>query len=77
MRGVPDEQIGITVDCRESASLVVAGLREHKSQLHVMSDDPTNTTQWERRVGREWCAIAWPERKPAAPMLTDLFEGLP
>ena len=76
MRGVPDEQIRITVDCSEAASRIVAGLREHKSQLHVMSDDPTNTTQWERRVGREWYAIAWPESEPDAPMLNHVFEGL-
>lgn len=76
MRGVPDEQIRVTVDCREAASRIVVGLREHKSQLHVMSDDPTNTSQWERRVGREWYAIAWPERELGSPMLTDLFEGL-
>ena len=76
MRGIPDEQIHMTVDCREVASRIVAGLREHRSQLHVMSDDPTNTDQWERRVRREWYAIAWPERKGEAPMLTDLFEGL-
>lgn len=42
MRGVPDEQISITVDCAEAASRVVAGMREHNSQLHVMSDDPAN-----------------------------------
>ena len=76
MRGVPDEQIGVTVDCREVASRIVAGLREHKSQLHVMSDDPTNTAQWERRVGREWYAIAWPEHERDARMLADLFEHL-
>ncbi|MFC7494311.1 MULTISPECIES: PIG-L deacetylase family protein [unclassified Nocardioides] len=76
MRGIPDEDIAITVDCRRAVSRIVAGLREHKSQLHVMSDDPTNTAQWERRVGREWYALAWPERDPGAPMLTDLFDGL-
>ena len=76
MRGIPDEQIRITVDCRKAASRIVAGLREHKSQLHVMSDDPTNTAQWERRVGREWYAIAWPESERDPLMLTDLFEGL-
>ncbi len=76
MRGVPDDQIAVTVDTREFAGRVVAGLREHQSQLHVMSDDPDNTDQWERRVGREWYAIAWPERDRDAPMLTDLFEGL-
>ena len=79
MRGIPDEQIRITVDCREVTSRIVAGLREHRSQLHVMSDDPTNTEQWERRLTREWYAIAWPEDEAPsgqAPMLTDLFEGL-
>lgn len=76
MRGVPDEQIRITVDCRGVTSRIVAGLREHKSQLHVMSDDPTNTEQWERRVRREWYAIAWPEHAHDASMLTDLFDGL-
>ena len=78
MRGIPDEQIRITVDCRAVTSRIVAGLREHKSQLHVMSDDPSNTEQWERRVRREWYAIAWPERKPEpdTSMMTDLFEGL-
>lgn len=76
MRGIPDDQIRITVDCREVTGRIVAGLREHKSQLHVMSDDPTNTDQWERRVRREWYAIAWPECRPGAPMLTDLFDGI-
>ena len=76
MRGVPDEQIRITVDCGEVTSRIVAGLREHKSQLHVMSDDPTATDQWQRRVRREWYTIAWPEQRRDAPMLTDLFDGL-
>ena len=39
-----------------------------------MSDDPDDTEQWERRVRREWYAVAWPEDEGA--MLTDLFEGL-
>lgn len=76
MRGIPDEQIRITVDCRAVAHRTVAGLREHKSQLHSMSDDPTDTVQWQRRLSREWYAVAWPESEPGAPMLTDLFEGL-
>ena len=76
MRGIPDDQIRIVVDCRDVASRIVAGLREHQSQLHVMSDDPTNTAQWERRVGREWYAIEWPEPEHNGPMLTDLFEAL-
>lgn len=76
MRGVPDEQIGVTVNTRAVAARVVAGLQEHRSQHHVMSDDPTDTEQWERRLGREWYVIAWPEREPGAPMLADVFDGL-
>lgn len=76
MRGVPDDEIRVTVDVREQASRVVAGLREHRSQTHVMSDDPDDTDQWERRVGREWYRLAWPPTPPGTPMLTDLFEGL-
>ena len=76
MRGVPDEQIGITVDCRPVAHRIVAGLREHRSQLHVMSDDPTDTEQWQRRVSREWYAIEWPGPRAGDSMLTDVFAGL-
>ena len=79
MRGVPDEQVRVTVDCRDVTGRIVAGLREHKSQLHVMSDDPTDTEQWERRVRREWCSLVWPaDQTPSSrtPMLSDLFEGL-
>ena len=46
MRGVPDEQVRITVDCRAVRSRIIAGLREHKSQLHVMSDDPRTPIRW-------------------------------
>ncbi len=76
MRGVPDDQLGVVVDRSAVAPRVVAGLREHKSQLHVMSDDPDDTEQWERRNRREWYAIAWPERAPGAPVLADLFDDL-
>jgi hypothetical protein len=41
-----------------------------------MSDDPTDTVQWERRVRREWCTIAAPEREPERPVLTDLLDGV-
>ena len=76
MRGVPDDTIGITVDCRPVADRKVAGLGEHRSQHHVMSDDPSDIERWKRLVGREWWVLAWPERPPGAPMLGDIFEGL-
>ena len=76
MRGVPDDQIGITVDCRPVAALVIAGLQQHKSQVHVMSDHPMDPARWERVVSREWWVIAWPAPDPGSAMLGDLFERL-
>jgi LmbE family N-acetylglucosaminyl deacetylase len=76
MRGVPDEQIGIEVDCRDVADRIVAGLLEHRSQLHVMSDDAQDTERWRRRVSREWGVLVWPPRPPGQDRLPDLFDGL-
>jgi N-acetyl-1-D-myo-inositol-2-amino-2-deoxy-alpha-D-glucopyranoside deacetylase len=77
MRGVPDEQIGLEVDCRGVADRIVAGLRQHRSQLHVMSDEPIDTERWARRVSREWGAVVWPPRPTTEDRLTDVFDGLP
>ena len=76
LRGVPDDQIGLVVDCRPVADRIVAGLLEHRSQLHVMADDPTDTARWARLVSREWSIVAWPPRPPGTPILADVFEGL-
>lgn len=76
MRGVPDENIGILVDCRPVAARTVAGLQQHRSQVHVMSDYPMDPTRWERVVSREWWTVAWPPRADGAAVLTDLFDGL-
>jgi LmbE family N-acetylglucosaminyl deacetylase len=76
MRPVPDDDIGLSVDCRPVASRIVTGLKEHKSQLHVMADQPLDEERWERVVGREWYVLAHPPPIPGARVLTDLFEGL-
>lgn len=76
MRGVPDEQIDIVVDCRPVAARTVAGLQQHRSQHHVMSDHPMDPWRWERVVSREWWTIAWPAPDPGSAMLGDLFERL-
>jgi LmbE family N-acetylglucosaminyl deacetylase len=75
-RAVPDEQVDITVDCRAVADRVVAGLLEHRSQLHVMADDPIDIPRLRRIVSHEWLAIAWPPRPANAAMLSDIFEDL-
>ena len=76
MRGVPDEEIGVVVDCRSVAHLVVDGLREHRSQHHVFIDDPDDVDRWQRIMSREWHVLAWPPRAAGEPPLTDIFEGL-
>ena len=63
-------------DCRSVADRIVAGLSEHRSQDHVIIDDPQDIDRWIRVVSREWWVVAWPERAADDPMLTDVFEGL-
>jgi LmbE family N-acetylglucosaminyl deacetylase len=75
-RGVPDEQIGMVIDCRSVADRVVAGLLEHRSQLHVMADDPVDALRLRRIVSREWAVVVWPPRSSSASLLTDIFEHL-
>jgi LmbE family N-acetylglucosaminyl deacetylase len=77
LRGVPDEQIAVTVDCSTVADRVVAGLLEHRSQLHVMGDAfPPDVSRWTRSVSREHAVLAWPPREVSEPVLGDVFEGL-
>jgi LmbE family N-acetylglucosaminyl deacetylase len=75
-RPVPDEQINIMVDCEAVTDRVVAAVLEHRSQLHVMADDPIDLPRLRRIVSREWAVIAWPPQAAGAPMLTDIFDGL-
>jgi LmbE family N-acetylglucosaminyl deacetylase len=76
LRGVPDEEIGITVDVSSVAHRVVAGLREHRSQQHVIANPGVTDEQWVRSVGLEHYVIARPARSPGPERLGSLFEGL-
>jgi N-acetyl-1-D-myo-inositol-2-amino-2-deoxy-alpha-D-glucopyranoside deacetylase len=75
MRSVPDEDIGMVIDCRTVSDRIVAGLLEHRSQLHVMTDGPGDLGRLQHVVGRSWHVVAWP---PAADgrVLTGVFDGL-
>jgi len=42
-----------------------------------MSDDPDDVERWRRVVSRECHVVAWPTRSPGAPILTEVFAGLP
>lgn len=77
LRGVPDEQIGITVDTSSVAHRVVAGLRQHRSQQHVIATPDLTDEQWARRTAREHYVVARPRRAADIPILADVFDGLP
>ena len=73
LRGVPDEQIDLTVDTSSVALRIVQGLKEHRSQRHVITTHSTDE-QWARSVGKEHCVVV---RGGADRLLTDVFEDLP
>ncbi|MCB5272668.1 Mycothiol S-conjugate amidase [Arthrobacter sp. SO5] len=76
LRPVPDDTIGVEVDTRSVAGNVLAGLREHQSQRHVIMADTLTREQQLRVLGRESYVLAWPPRRDGAPLLADIFEAL-
>ena len=73
-RGVPDEAVGVDVDCRSVAHRVVAALEEHRTQAAEM--DEMSEEERLATVAHEHGVIAWPHWAPGDPMLHDLFDGI-
>jgi LmbE family N-acetylglucosaminyl deacetylase len=73
-RGVADETIGVRVDCSGAYVRKLEALRCHRTQSEL-EDLPFDL--WPEILGTESFVIAWPEPEPGAPVLADLFEGLP
>jgi LmbE family N-acetylglucosaminyl deacetylase len=73
-RGVPDETIGVRVDCSGEYERKLEALRSHKTQSEL-EDVPFDL--WPEILGTESFVLASPERTRDAPVLADLFEGLP
>lgn len=70
-RGVPDETIGVEVDCSGVVDRKRAAIKEHRTQANDIPED------FEDEVFRyETHVIAWPERPNGSPVLGDVFEGL-
>jgi len=72
-RGVPDEEIGVRVDCSGVFDRKLEALRAHKTQGE-MEDVPFDL--WPEMLGTESFVFAWPRREPGAPALADPFEEL-
>lgn len=73
-RGVPDETIGVRVDCSSVFDHKVEALRAHRTQAEL-EDVPFEL--WREMLAEEAFVIAFPERRPGSPVLGDVFEGLP
>jgi LmbE family N-acetylglucosaminyl deacetylase len=73
-RGVPDHTIGVRVDCSSVYERKLEAIRCHKTQAEL-EDVPFDL--WPEMLSTESFTVAWPERRPRDPVLTDLFEGLP
>lgn len=70
-RGVPDETIGVQVDCSSVVDRMRAAFLEHRTQANDIPQDLDDEVfRYETHV------IAWPERLPGSPALGDVFEGL-
>ncbi len=73
-RGVPDETIGVIVDCSAVYERKIEALRRHRTQGEL-EDVPLEF--WPQVVGTEAFVVAWPGRANADPVLSGVFEGLP
>jgi len=73
-RGVPDEAIGVVVDCSAVFDRKLEALRRHRTQAEL-EDVPFE--MWRELLATEAFVLAFPEREDGAPALGDVFEGLP
>ena len=73
-RGVPDETIGVVVDCAAVVDRKLAALREHRTQAADV--DAFGEADMREALARETHVIAWPEREGGSAPLGDVFEGL-
>ena len=76
LRGTPDDEFGITTDNRAVVDRMLAAMKEHRSQRHVIFDPEGTDDEWMRVMRRETWVIAWPPRGPGRPLLDDVFAAL-
>ena len=79
-RGVPDEQIGVHVDCTPVIDQKMAAVAEHATQAGDTEERALSQEDLRRAFSFETHVIAWPSRLPGDPLLGpklgDVFEGL-
>jgi LmbE family N-acetylglucosaminyl deacetylase len=75
-RGVPDQQVGVRVDCTGVAMRKLAAVREHVTQMDGTQEHIGDETQQLQALAFETHVVAWPTTQPGAMVMTDVFEGL-
>jgi LmbE family N-acetylglucosaminyl deacetylase len=73
-RGVPDETIGVSVDCSSVWRTKYDALLEHRTQMEELEGFPEVALPLV--FGQEHFVVAWTERPAGSPRLRDVFEGL-
>ena len=76
LRPTPDELIGVDVRTSAFGRQLLAGLREHRSQAHVLMPVGVDDMTFLRGSTHETHVIAWPPHRPGDAVLTDIFEAL-
>jgi LmbE family N-acetylglucosaminyl deacetylase len=74
-RGVPDDRIGVRVDCSRVVKRKLDALREHRTQAQDLEEFPQDL--WPEFLSLETFTVAWPEPEPGTDPLGDVFEALP
>jgi LmbE family N-acetylglucosaminyl deacetylase len=76
LRGTPDELIGVDVRTSAVGDRLLAGLREHRSQAHVLMPAAVADADFRRASTHETHVVVWPPRRSGDGVLTDIFDGL-
>lgn len=74
-RGVPDEQIHVTVDLSEAWQITRDAMCAHRSQRNPPWSDH-HDDDWRESAGAAHLVQAWPPRERSGQRMTDVFQGL-
>jgi LmbE family N-acetylglucosaminyl deacetylase len=72
-RGVPDEAIGVVVDCSAVIDRKRAAILAHRSQAQ---DTGATDEEMSEALAREAFVIAWPVWAPGSPVVGDVFDDI-
>lgn len=75
LRGVPDEDIAVTVEVRDHVATIRDAFRAHRTQWAPPWTE-MDDQEWVLAAGASHFVQAWPRRRPGEPRLSDVFDGI-